>query len=172
MLEKWFQRKFTFDIPASRFPMLVERLRGVPARVEEKIRGAAPAILTRRVDGTWSAQENIGHLTDLEELHLARIEQLLACATTLRAADLKNEKTWSARHNEKPLADVLREFRAARADLVRRLERWDVGRLDEAALHPRLQTPMRVVDLAFFVAEHDDAHLARVHELLTASSAA
>jgi hypothetical protein len=33
-------------------------------------------------------------------------------------------------------------------------------------LHPRLNQPMRVVDLLFFVAEHDDYHLARISELI------
>lgn len=39
--------------------------------------------------------------------------------------------------------------------------------LTYSALHPRLKTPMRVIDLAYFVAEHDDHHLSRVRELLT-----
>jgi|GEM_PF-4393916 len=34
------------------------------------------------------------------------------------------------------------------------------------ALHPRLKTPMRIVDLAYFVAEHDDHHLSRIRELV------
>ena len=38
-------------------------------------------------------------------------------------------------------------------------------------LDPRLRTPMRLIDLGFFVAEHDDHHLARITELLkTATS--
>jgi hypothetical protein len=35
------------------------------------------------------------------------------------------------------------------------------------ARHPRLGTPMRLIDLAYFVAEHDDHHLARLRELTT-----
>jgi hypothetical protein len=34
------------------------------------------------------------------------------------------------------------------------------------AVHPRLQMPMRLVDWAYFVAEHDDHHLARIRELI------
>ena len=34
--------------------------------------------------------------------------------------------------------------------------------LEKSALHPRLGTPMRLIDLAFFVAEHDDHHLAQI----------
>jgi hypothetical protein len=35
-----------------------------------------------------------------------------------------------------------------------------------SSLHPRLQQPMRLIDHALFVAEHDDHHLARITELL------
>jgi len=37
--------------------------------------------------------------------------------------------------------------------------------MERTALHPRLQQPMRVLDMAFFTAEHDDHHLARMTEL-------
>jgi len=33
------------------------------------------------------------------------------------------------------------------------------------ALHPRLKTPMRTMDLFLFVAEHDDHHLAQISKL-------
>ena len=32
----------------------------------------------------------------------------------------------------------------------------------KTALHPRLEQPMRTMDLFLFVAEHDDHHLARI----------
>jgi hypothetical protein len=35
-------------------------------------------------------------------------------------------------------------------------------------MHPRLKQPMRLVDHLFFVAEHDDHHLALIRELLDA----
>jgi hypothetical protein len=34
-------------------------------------------------------------------------------------------------------------------------------------LHPRLKQPMRLVDHLFFVAEHDDHHLAKIWELIS-----
>jgi hypothetical protein len=33
-------------------------------------------------------------------------------------------------------------------------------------LHPRLKQPMRLVDHLYFVAEHDDYHLARIWEMI------
>ena len=35
------------------------------------------------------------------------------------------------------------------------------------ATHPRLGTPMRLIDLALFVAEHDEHHLATITALRT-----
>ena len=61
---------------------------------------------------------------------------------------------------------VVAQFRQARAELVRQLEAAPEDVLGFAAMHPRLKTLMNVVDVAFFVAEHDDYHLARIRELL------
>jgi len=38
--------------------------------------------------------------------------------------------------------------------------------LERTARHPRLGTPMRLIDIAFFTAEHDDHHLSRITELM------
>ena len=38
----------------------------------------------------------------------------------------------------------------------------EVADIFRTALHPRLETPMRMMDLFYFVAEHDDHHLARI----------
>ena len=71
----------------------------------------------------------------------------------------------------RPWLDGLRaEFGRARGELVRLLEGFAEDGAAFAARHPRLNQPMNVVDLGYFVAEHDDYHLARITELLTAGS--
>lgn len=114
----------------------------------------------------WSIQENIGHLLDLEPLWLERAEQLFRGAAEMAPADLTNRRTHEADHNARQLADLLGAFRVARAELVRLLSQADEATIVRSALHPRLRTPMRLIDLAFFVAEHDDHHLAAITELL------
>jgi uncharacterized damage-inducible protein DinB len=161
----WFERRFAFDFPVSVYPSLRVRLAGTPARLEELTRDAAPEALRRKPDGKWSTQENVGHLLDLEPLWNARVDDFLEGRATLTAAELTNRRTHEAGHNEPPLADLLREFRAARLALVARLRGQDPALFARAALHPRLQAPMRLVDHLFFVAEHDDHHLARIGEL-------
>jgi uncharacterized damage-inducible protein DinB len=163
--QKWFERTWAFALPVSQFPNVVERLRGTGARLEERTRGLPSALLVRRDGEAWSIQEQAGHLLDLEPLWLRRAEQLLAGEAALVAADLTNRKTREADHNARAPADILREFRAARGLLVRLLEGADEAAVVRSALHPRLGTPMRLIDLALFTAEHDDHHLAAITAL-------
>jgi uncharacterized damage-inducible protein DinB len=159
---RWTDRHFTFNLPEELFPLVVERLRGTPARIEDKVRSLPPAVLSRRDGDAWSIQEHVGHLLDLDELHDGRLDDFLAGAAVLRAADMQNRKTHEARHNERPIGDLLAAFRRERERFVARLDAWDPGLVSLTALHPRLNQPMRVIDMAFFTAEHDDHHLARM----------
>jgi len=162
---RWTDRTFRFDLPVGMLPVVIERLRGAAPRIEDKVRGLSPEVLTRREGDAWSIQEHIGHLLDLDELHLGRLDDYLAGAEVLRAADMQNRKTWQAGHNARPAEELIQGFRRERQTFVERLETWDPERIGQSAIHPRLKQPMRVIDMAFFVAEHDDHHLARMTEL-------
>jgi uncharacterized damage-inducible protein DinB len=161
----WFERKFEFSFPVEVYPNLCARLRGTPARLQEALRGIAHEILIRKAQEKWSAQEHAGHLLDLEALWLARVGDYLAANEQLTAADLRNRKTDEADYNAQPLEQILSEFRAARERLLRRVEELDASLFARSIPHPRLKTPMRLVDHLYFVAEHDDHHLARIWEL-------
>ena len=162
----WFERKFEFSIPVELFPNLGARLRGTPARLEEALRGRSHGVLTAKAQGKWSAQEHAGHLVDLEPLWLARVGDYVAASEQLTAADLQNRKTDEANHNAHPLEEILAEFRAAREQLLKRVDELNASLFACAIPHPRLKTPMRLVDHLYFVAEHDDHHLARIWELV------
>lgn len=162
----WFDRRFTLGLPIEAFPDVVERVRGTPARIEERIRDLRPEALVHRTEEAWSIQENVGHLLDLEPLWLGRVDDLLDQADGLRPADLQNTKTEQANHNDRECSGLLAEFRTARAVLVARVEATDESELSKTLLHPRLQEPMNMIDHLFFVAEHDDHHLARITETI------
>jgi uncharacterized damage-inducible protein DinB len=165
----WFEREFAFSFPVELLPNLRARLRGTPARLEELLRGRPYKIMIAKPQEKWSAQEHAGHLLDLEPLWLARVEDFVAASGQLTAADLKNRKTDEANHNARPLEQILAEFRAARERLLKRVDELDAPLFaSRAILHPRLKTPMRLVDHLYFVAEHDDHHLARIWELVNA----
>ena len=163
---RWFDRSFELGLPAEAYPDILERVRGTPARLEERVRVLTPDEFNAILDETWSIQENIGHLLDLESLWAGRLDDLESGAKELRPADLENNKTHEAGHNERDPEDLLVEFREARMATVARLEELSDDEIQRTALHPRLQQPMSVVDLFFFVAEHDDHHLARISEII------
>jgi uncharacterized damage-inducible protein DinB len=164
----WFERKFEFTFPVELLPNLHARLRGTPARLEEALRGRSHNLLIGKAKDKWSAQEHAGHLLDLEPLWLARVGDYVAARDQLTAADLSNRKTNEANHNAHPLEQILTEFRAAREKLLTRVDELDSSLLARAIPHPRLKTPMRLVDHLYFAAEHDDHHLARIWELVNA----
>ena len=168
-LQPWFERQFTFDLPLERFPGILERLRGSPARVEERVSPLTSAVLSAHLRGAWSIQENVGHLCDLEPVWIQRATQVVEGQSELAVADLANRGTHDANHNATPLDELLRRFRALRLRFVSILEGADGPALARTARHPRLGTPMRLIDIAFFTAEHDDHHLARITELLHAA---
>ena len=163
---KWIDRSFEFTFPVALFPEMIERVRGTPARLEDRVRSTAPESLTKRDGERWSIQENAGHLLDLESLFKRRLEEYLAGATTLHAADMSNRKTYEADHNRVSMTTILTDFRAQRIQLVTRLDRLPPETFALVAHHPRLNVPMRLVDMLFFQAEHDDFHLARISELI------
>lgn len=162
----WFERKFEFAFSADLFPNLCVRLRGTPARLEEMLSGKPRDLLIERRDEKWTIQEQAGHLLDLEDLWSARVDDFVEGRQHLSAADLQNRKTHEANHNGRPLADILTEFRGARANLVNRLDGLNHAQIAHTLLHPRLQQPLRLVDHLYFVAEHDDHHLAKIWSAL------
>ena len=167
----WFERAFNFDFPVGYFGDILERLEGGPVRVEAKVRGLASAALTKRLGKTWSIQENVGHFGDLEPLWAGRLDDFLDGKEVLRDADLTNQKTHGANHNEAVLEELVASFASQRRAFLDRLEPLDVDTFARTALHPRLKVPMRLVDMCLFIADHDDYHLARITELSRDSSA-
>jgi uncharacterized damage-inducible protein DinB len=162
----WFERKFDFNFPVSLFPVIIERLRGTKPRIETMIKDTDEETLTSKKNNEWSIKEQVGHLYDLEELWYGRIEDFLANKETLRTADLRNIKTHEARHNEKNIIELINQFSSARNKLINKIKDVDKTAASLTALHPRLLTPMRLIDSLFFVAEHDDHHLTKIRELL------
>lgn len=161
----WIKRQFTFELPLGMYANVVERVRGTPARLEDLIHGLSAGNVTQREGDKWSIQEQAGHLLDLEELGMKRLSDFEAGRETLTAADMSNQKTHEANHNANSIDNILSSFRKERIAFVARLDSYSEKFIARTALHPRLQQKIRVIDLVFFIAEHDDHHLARISEL-------
>lgn len=162
----WIERKFEFNFPVGLFQVVIERLRGTIAQLEATVKNLPEEKLAKKADGKWSVKEVIGHLYDIEELWSGRVDDFLDHKETLRAADMTNAKTTAANHNLKTTTDLLRQFAEARNKLIDRVKDFDEITASISALHPRLQTPMRLIDSLFFVAEHDDHELTKIRRLI------
>lgn len=165
--KKWFDRQFNANNFENSFPSIIERLRGTPIRVEEKVGNLSKILLEIKPEGKWSIKEHVGHLIDLEPLWQGRLHDILEGAEFLRPTDLDNKKTDFANHNLTELNTLFLNFRAIRKQTIALLEPLNEDDiLARFALHPRLKTPMRTLDLFLFVAEHDDHHLVSIQEIV------
>jgi len=163
---KWTERKFEFNLPVGVFPALLERLLGTAPRIEDMTKWLSNEELSYKSNGKWSIKEHIGHLIDLEALHEKRLDEILQGKEVLTAADMTNKKTNKANHNLKNINELLADFRKVREDFVNRLEKLDETDVVKSGIHPRLNQPMRIIDMAYFTSEHDDHHLAIMREII------
>ena len=163
---KWFDRKFNFTFEQNIFPSIIDRLEGTIVRLKYRVKNASPKILKNKPDGQWSVLENIGHLSDLEPLWQTRLQEILEGKEIMAAADLTNTKTNQAGHNKESLDDLVSKFVFLRNETLIQLQQLNDKEIYKSSLHPRLKTPMRIMDLFLFVAEHDDHHLVSIKELI------
>jgi len=166
----WLDRKFTFNLPLGTFAPLLERLRGTPVRAKELVSGLPEQMLARRLDRKWSVKEHLGHLVDLAGLDDRRLNEFLNHTKVLSAADIENRATELADHRSVPVVEIIRRLTAGREGLVRRLELLTEEQVAIVAIHPRLEESMRLTDWVYFVAEHDDHHLAQARRAITTTA--
>jgi hypothetical protein len=163
MIERlpWFERRFTFGLPASMLPFYLERLSGTAARIEEKVKGVSDRILSERFDGKWSAKQHIGHLAEVDQISNRRIDEMVAGAESLSPAVFEPQD-----YNPWPIEKVIAFFRDARKSNLDRYKRLAQRELGLSSTHPRLKVKMSPVDLAYFDAEHDDHHLLKISDII------
>ena len=161
----WFERRFNFDFPITNFPVIFSRLEGTLFRLQAVLMNADDEACSHNADG-WSVKEHVGHLYDLEDLWWKRLQDFLDRKEILTAADLTNTRTNEARHNEKTLEQLMQQFVAERQRTLETVYGFNRGTLGLQSIHPRLQQPMRLIDSLYFVAEHDDHHIAYISALL------
>ncbi|MEW5923155.1 MAG: DinB family protein [Candidatus Zixiibacteriota bacterium] len=162
----WSKRKFKLDQPVEMFAIIVERLRGVPARLEEKTASLPDNVLRHKEGEAWSILEVIGHLSDVEALWHGRIDDFLEGLEELRPANITDTVTKKVDHNSASVADLLMAFRDSREKLVARFGEMTDKHMKMSAYHRRLDTQMRMIDHAMFIAEHDDHHLSKITDMI------
>lgn len=163
--ENWLEKQFDFEFPASRYVEFLRFLRQTPAKLDALTKNLPREILICRDGDSWSIQENAGHFLAGEALFLGRLDDYEANAPVLRPARFEDNPTDKANFNEKDIRWILDEFRTQRGIYIHRLEAMPQEAFEKSILHPRLNRSMRLCDMLFFHAQHDQHHLTRIIEL-------
>jgi hypothetical protein len=137
-----------------------------PATLRQNATPRVQRLLEPLVERDGADRAAVHRGEDLDVVHHARIDDFLSGKPTLRAADPENRRTFEAYYNEQSIDQVLKEFRKGRGEFVAALEALDSADFARVSRHPRLDMPMRLVDMIAFVGDHDDYHLARIAELI------
>jgi DNA-binding MarR family transcriptional regulator/uncharacterized damage-inducible protein DinB len=162
--EPWFDRKFDFTYLSTTPEVIFERLYSTSMRLNQMNNQFPESSLTKS-NGKWSIKQNIGHLSDLEPVWIGRVRDIIQGKKEMRNIDFANKKTHKAKHNDMPLNQLISNFSTQRNSLIKLCQENYSSLLTSKALHPRLGIQMRIIDLLYFVAEHDDHHLSTIRHL-------
>ena len=163
--KKWFERKFDFNFGPDHYAAVYLQLKQAPVRLRQAIDGLEAAALIHQPEGGWSIKEHTGHLSIMEPIWRVRFHDIDEGSPMLSPADLTNRATAEAKFNLSGIEGLLDQFLTERMTTLALLD--NLNMLDESrtSLHLRLQQPMRMIDLAYFVAEHDEHHILRIREI-------
>lgn len=162
---KWFEREFDFSFDTDEYPGIYQRLQQAPGILTQIVINKPDHILSHSPGGKWSVKEHTGHLSILERLWRIRILDIMKKKPILTPADLNNKGTSEAGFNKYTITELLREFTEERMVTLSLLDSIDVPNESHICIHPRLQQPMRMIDILYFAVEHDDYHIAAAREL-------
>ena len=78
---------------------------------------------------------------------------------------MNNQKTIDENYNSKNIDEILLKFKVKRTAFSNKIKILDKSDLKRIVFHPRLQQNLRLIDMAFFICEHDDHHINRMYEI-------
>lgn len=164
---KWFDRKFDFNFGMEQFSDLLERLEKSASKFIEITSEISNEDLNFKPDGTWSIKEHIGHLYILEPLWQKRFLEIKENKKEMSPADLNNSATDNALFNQYNIEKIIDNFWQERNNTIQIINSFSELDFLNSSYHPRLQQPMRMIDLMYFVAEHDTHHLKNIQNIIT-----
>lgn len=164
--KKWFDRKFDFNFGMEQYDNLLERLQQAPILFDQILSRLPENVQILKLNEKWSIKENIGHLIVLEPLWRIRFQDIKEKKFEMSPADLGNTLTNEMNFNRNLLQGLLKTFSVERNKTLGFLKTLEQIDFSKTSIHPRLQQPMRIIDLMYFVAEHDQHHLEAILNIL------
>lgn len=155
----WFCQSFPFPVPVEELDKWRKNLDDFPKKLYAIVHHLPKEVLTYSAPKKWSIMEQIGHIYLLESLWQTRIQDILQGQNLMTMADLNNTATTTSNFNQSDLHILLTAFENKRKTTIEQLINIAPTDLQKTSLHPRLQTPMSIVDLSYFIYRHDHHHL-------------
>ena len=162
---KWFERKFDFSFDVDEYNNIYQRLQQAPAILEAVLLTIPEQLLSHQPAGNWSIKEHTGHLSVLEPLWRARLQDIIDKKPILTPTDLNNSATSEAGFNKFNIIELIHRFTEERKQTLSLLDSINIKDHTHTSLHPRMQQPMRMIDILYFTTEHDDHHITVVREI-------
>ncbi|QNR84365.1 DinB family protein [Pedobacter riviphilus] len=163
---KWFDRKFDTNIDIVQFEDVLSRMEHFPAVLNQLLETYPKKITTIKTGAKWSVNENVGHLILLEDLWRRRFQDIKDGKPDMSPADLNNTATDQASFNEQVLNELTKSLSDERAKTIVLLKGISKEDLLKKSTHPRLNQPMNIVDFMYFVAGHDEHHMAAMRSII------
>jgi len=164
--EKWIEKTFSFNKTMDDFNTLALSLHQNPIYIQQLTAELNNDQLNRSLDSKWSIKEHIGHLSDLEILHSKRLDEFIAGEKLLSPADMSNKRTNEADYNKLSLEDLNTQFLTCRKEFLVKLKTVPSEALMRKAFHGRLNNDMKLLDMLYFMNEHDLHHIESIKNLI------
>ena len=149
---------------------VIERLAGMPNRLEAALAALGPLEAAPGVDG-WSARELAGHLGDASRYWGARMRRAVIEGRPQLAAYDQEGCVALAAYRYAQGADLARQFRAYSEPLVAFLRGLADAEWERVGVHAEMG-PLTVLELARIEADHERDHIAQISALVGQSGAA
>ena len=163
----WNDRTFVFGHKAEEFPLALDRLSATHVRMADMVKNVPDDLLSVKPGGKWSVKEHVGHLLIMESLWIARLDDLVMQRETMRPWNGTNADTDEANFNRQQMSKILSEFKTVRSAMVGYMRTLESEATSLTAWHERLNSRLNLVDHMWFIAEHDDHHLASIRLLIS-----
>lgn len=152
------------------FAAHIETLRAFPAQLQRIVTSLNDDQLHFKPANEWSVIENIGHLIDIDELYVGRVDRILA-----------EERPEFPRFEPDPIVAtkgyqqmnghaLLEQFIATRQATIDGLSTIEPDELHRAGVHA-VYGEMTLHRLVEQLVNHDQKHLVQIHETLAAYAA-
>lgn len=161
----WIERRMPLGQQTDQLPLLLERLHGTPERLRELMQDLPTDSLRTRAVAAWSMFDHAAHLLLVQQRFHVRVEEYRALCHRLSPLGFDDAYEWLRGQVVREPGDMIEEFRLERSAFIAEVRSLPEGILSHQAEHPCRGPGMRIADALYWLAEHDDHHLACIRAI-------